>query len=98
MGCMSPEPKTTPGANSVGTMASANSLKSGAPSGVSRNMMSGMKTGMSLASARRKSVFIVSISGSPAQSGSVDSRSFAPSFWPRTSFISPGRRVDDGLF
>ena len=96
MGCASPAPKTTPGANSVGTMASANSLKSGSPSGVRRNMRSGMNTGTSFASARRKSVCIVSISGSPRQRGSVDSSSFAPRRSPSTLFISCAAAVTMG--
>ena len=64
-----PEPNTLPGANSVGTMAAANSLNSGWPLRSSRNSRSGIKTGTSRANARQKSVFMVSISGSGVHKG-----------------------------
>ena len=63
-------------------------LNRGCPSGPSLNSSSGMNTGTSLASARRKSVCIASISGSGLHRGSDDSTSVAPSQSPRIVLIS----------
>ena len=93
---MVPVPKIWPGMNSVGTIAAAKSLKTGLPSGPSRNSSSGMNTGTSLARARRKSVCMVSISGSGSHRGSVDSTSVAPSRPPRMVLISWAAAVTIG--
>ena len=77
--------------NSVGRIAAANSSNSGKPSGRSRNNRSGMNTGTSRASARRKSGSICSRSRSGSQSGSDDSTRVAPSFCAEHGF-DLGRR------
>ena len=84
-----------PGMNSVGTIAAANSLNTGWPSRPSRNSISGMNTGTSRASARRKSTVICSMSGSRRHSGSVDSTSVAPSLRAEHRFDLLGRRGGD---
>ena len=83
-----PEPKTFPGANSVGTTAAAKSGNTGVPSAFTRNNRSGMNTGTSRASALRKSTVIVSMSGSGVHNGSLDSTSVAPRWPPSTVLIS----------
>ena len=55
-----------------------------------------MKTGTSLASARRKSGFIASRSRSRSQSGSEDSTKVAPSLSPRIVLISAAAAVQIG--
>ena len=82
--------------NSVGTISAATSLKTGWPSGPSRNSSSGMNTGTSRARARRKSVCMVSRSGSGSHRGSVDSTSVAPSLLPRIVLISWAAAVTIG--
>ena len=96
MGCMSPLPNTFPGANSVGTMAAAKSGNTGCPSARRRKSKSGMKTGTRRAKAMRKSVFIISMSGSRTHRGSTDSTRVAPKVPPRTDLISTAAALTMG--